>query len=117
VNFVADESVDGPIVARLRSDGHIVLYVAEYAAGMSDEEVLALANAQRSILLTSDKDFGELVFRQKRIAAGVILIRLAGESTRRKTDLVSQTLRDRSQELLGTFTVISARSIRIRSRV
>ncbi len=117
MNLVADESVDGPIVARLRADGHIVLYVAEHAAGLSDEEVLALANTQRSILLTSDKDFGELVFRQKRIAAGVILLRLAGEIPQRKADLVSQTLRNRSQELPGTFTVISARSIRIRSRV
>lgn len=117
MNFVADESVDGPIVARLRADGHIVLYVAEHVAGLSDEEVLTLANTERSILLTADKDFGELVFRQKRIATGVILLRFAGEIPQRKADLVSKTLRDRSQELLGTFTVISARSIRVRSRV
>ncbi len=116
MNFVADESVDGPIVARLRSDGHIVSYIAEYAAGTSDDEVLALANRQRSILITCDKDFGELVFRQKRVAEGVILVRLGGETAQRKSDLVSRTISELSQALIGAFTVISGRLIRIRSR-
>lgn len=44
MNFVADESVDGAIVKRLRQDGHQVSYVAEMEPGISDEVVLGLAN-------------------------------------------------------------------------
>ena len=46
--------------------------------GITDAEVLNLANNESAILLTSDKDFGELIFRLHRIAAGVVLIRLFG---------------------------------------
>ncbi|MDL1962260.1 MAG: DUF5615 family PIN-like protein [Deltaproteobacteria bacterium] len=63
MNFVADESVDRQIVERLRDDGHSVWYVAEMAPSISDDEVLKLANNESASLITSDKDFGELVFR------------------------------------------------------
>ena len=67
MNFLADESVDQPIVERLRHDGHGVLAVVEMEPSISDETVLKRANQQLSLLLTADKDFGELVFRQRRI--------------------------------------------------
>jgi predicted nuclease of predicted toxin-antitoxin system len=117
VNLVADESVDGPIVYRLRAEGHTVLYVAEFAAGIPDTEVLGLANGRRSLLITSDKDFGELVFRQRRVAEGVILLRLAGETAQRKADVVSQALRDRGEEVRGAFTVVTGKAVRIRRRL
>ena len=56
MNFLADEGVDFPVVQRLRSDGHEVLYVAEMAPGVSDETVLATANDRNALLLTADKD-------------------------------------------------------------
>ena len=67
MNFLADESVDRPIVDSLRQRGHDVLYVAEMEPGISDDAVLDLANQEGALLLTADKDFGELVFRQRRI--------------------------------------------------
>ena len=72
---MADESVDQPVVDRLREDGHHVLAVAEMPPSIPDEAVLTLANQQGALLLTADKDFGELVFRQRRVSAGVLLIR------------------------------------------
>jgi predicted nuclease of predicted toxin-antitoxin system len=80
MNILADESVDQPIVERLRADGHDVLAVVEMAPGLPDEDVLTLANQRGAVLLTADTDFGELVFRQHRLATGVVLIRLAGLS-------------------------------------
>lgn len=56
MNFLADEGVDFPVVQRLCSDGHEVLYVAEMAPGVSDETVLATANDKNALLLTADKD-------------------------------------------------------------
>jgi predicted nuclease of predicted toxin-antitoxin system len=63
VNLVADEGVDRAVVDRLRQDGHDVVYVAELFPSVGDEEVLRRANAGSAVLLTADKDFGELVFR------------------------------------------------------
>lgn len=63
MNLVADESLDREIVERLRRDGHAVKYVAEMDAGISDDAVIGLANRDSAILVTADKDFGELVFR------------------------------------------------------
>lgn len=71
MTILADEGVDREIVLRLRDDGHDVTYVAEMDPGISDEVVLARANAQGAILLTQDKDFGELVFRQRLSARGL----------------------------------------------
>jgi predicted nuclease of predicted toxin-antitoxin system len=73
MNLLADEGVDAQIVAKLRSKGHDVLYVAEMDPGISDESVLKLANEHGALLITEDKDFGELVYRQGLIYLGVVL--------------------------------------------
>jgi predicted nuclease of predicted toxin-antitoxin system len=78
VTIVADESVDKPIVDRLRSHGHDVRFVAELDPGIDDEAVLQQSRELGAVLLTADKDFGELVFRQRRVHSGIVLIRLAG---------------------------------------
>ncbi len=70
MNFLADESVDKPIVEGLRRQNYIVGYVAEMDPGISDDLVLDLANREKALLLTADKDFGELVFRLRRLSSG-----------------------------------------------
>lgn len=77
MNFLADEGVDRLIVERLRLERVSVWYVAEMQPSIADDLVLAIANQQGALLLTADKDFGELVFRQQRLAIGVVLIRKA----------------------------------------
>ena len=59
MKLVADESVEGPTVERLRRDGHNLVYLAELEPGIGDPDVLSLARAHAAILLTADKDFGE----------------------------------------------------------
>ncbi|MCU0725333.1 MAG: DUF5615 family PIN-like protein [Planctomycetes bacterium] len=107
--------MDAPIVEQLRSDGHELIYVAELDPGVPDDVVLNRANAEGRLLLTADKDFGELVFRIGRVTGGVILIRLAGLSTRAKSAIVSRAILERGSEMLGAFSVISAGSVRIRA--
>lgn len=84
--------------------------------GISDNLVLDLANQKGAILLTADKDFGELVFRQRRIARGVILIRLSGISLIRKVEIVQSALIAHGQEMKQAFTVITPGAVRIRHR-
>ena len=117
MNLLADEGVDGPIVERLRQDGHVVLYVAEMEPGISDQEILQRANTQMAILVTADKDFGEMIFRQGQLnAGGVVLLRLAGLSAEKKADIVSSVFHDRETALLQAFSVISPGQVRIRSK-
>jgi uncharacterized protein (DUF433 family)/predicted nuclease of predicted toxin-antitoxin system len=106
MKLVADEGVDKPIVDALRNSGFDVIYVAELAAGMVDAAVLSAASQTGSLLITFDKDFGELVYRQRLGSAGVVLIRLAGLAGDAKARIVTQTLRERSSDMRGAFSVI-----------
>ena len=115
MNVVADESVDRQIVERLRSDGHSVQFVAEFDPGIDDETVLLKSREASAVLLTADKDFGELVFRQGLAHCGVMLIRLAGITPERKADLVSWAFAQHSRELHRRFSVLSSRALRIRN--
>jgi len=114
MNLLADESVDRQIVERLRQEGHDVTYIAEMEPGVSDKTVLQRANEQEALLLTVDKDFGELTYRQKLIHYGVVLIRLAGLSNQTKAEVVARALRERGAEFVNAFSVISPGMIRIR---
>jgi len=117
VKFLADECVDRQIVDHLRHGGHIVLYVAEMEPGIPDHDVLNLANREEAILLTADKDFGELVFRQGKVAPGIILVRLAGLSPVIKAEIVAAAIGGHAGELFRSFTVIMPDNVRIRRRV
>jgi predicted nuclease of predicted toxin-antitoxin system len=114
--LVADEGVDKAIVDALRADGHTVNYFAEAGSGSSDKDVLAAANDSQSLLLTCDKDFGELVYRQQLTNSGVVLIRLEGLTAESKASIVSKTMKDHIAEMRTAFTVISPGMLRIRRR-
>lgn len=117
MNLMADECIDRHIVVRLREEGHDVLYVAEIEPSIPDETILKRANQKNALLLTADKDFGELVFRQNRVSAGVVLLRLAGLSQTEKAKVVSSAIREHSDELFQSFTVVSPGIVRIRKRI
>ena len=116
MNLVADEGVDKAIVDALRAAGFSVKYFAEVGAGAADKDVLAAASDAQSLLLTSDKDFGELVFRQRQVNAGVVLIRLTGMSATSKASLVLEAIKQHGSDMGGAFTVISPGLLRVRHR-
>ena len=117
MNLFADESVERPVVERLRQDSHDVVYVAELAPSITDDEVLRNANDRSAVLVTGDKDFGELVFRQGAIHSGVVLLRLAGLANATKGEIAAEVCRLHAAELIGSFTVISPGQVRIRHRL
>ena len=78
IRFVADEGVDAPIVRLLRQNDFDVFYIAEESPSIDDTIVLQKANTENRILITKDKDFGELVYRLRQVHTGVILTRLEG---------------------------------------
>lgn len=112
--FLADEGVDGPIVYLLRDNGYDVTYVAELAEGIDDEAVLKMAEEDKRILITRDKDFGELVYRLQKLHSGIILTRLSGIDAETKAKMVLKVIEEYSEDLYGSFTVIQPGIVRIR---
>jgi predicted nuclease of predicted toxin-antitoxin system len=115
LNLYADEGVDRQIVEALRAAGFDVAYAAETDPAAADDEVLGKAAAEGRLLLTSDKDFGELVHRLGKASEGVMLIRLAGLSAPLKARLVVEAVSGRADELPGAFSVLSPGLLRIRN--
>ncbi|MGV3719378.1 MAG: DUF5615 family PIN-like protein [Actinomycetota bacterium] len=117
MNLLADENIEQQMVQRLRQDGHTVLYVSEMEPSITDDLVLQRANEHQALLLTGDKDFGELVFRQGLVHLGVALVRLESLPPETKAELVSQVFTSHAAEMENAFSVISPGRLRIRSRL
>jgi predicted nuclease of predicted toxin-antitoxin system len=76
MRLCANENLPGDCVAALRQRGHNVLWIRESARGSTDDAVLSRAQAEARLLITFDKDFGELVFRRGKAASrGIVLFR------------------------------------------
>ena len=75
MRFLADESCDGAVVRAIREAGHDVTSLRDTMRGAPDRSVLEAALHERRLLLTEDKDFGELVFASGAPAVGVLLLR------------------------------------------
>ena len=119
MQFVADENIDEPIIAALRQLQLNILSISESIPGSSDSEVLAFANRNSSFLITSDKDFGEIIYRQRKIFKGVILLRLHGLSIDRKIEIVKSffTLHLNLFDESSLFIVVSENSVRVRKSI
>ena len=114
MRIVADENIEAEIIDYLRSLDFEVYSIRESSSGVNDEEVLREANKEGSILLTSDKDFGELIYRMKLISSGVIFLRLNDVNTVEKSSILSKVLESHIEKLPHSFTVINKTSVRIR---
>ena len=114
MRLVADGNIHRLVVQYLRSVGHEIMSIAEEHATIPDESVLDLANHNQAILLTSDKDFGELAYRQNLVHCGIILVHLAGQTTEQKSIILEKILNTHGDELKNSFTVITPDQIRIR---
>ena len=114
MKFLADESVDLPVYHFLKNTGFDINHVAFINPGIPDAEVLSMALISKSILITVDKDFGELAFRSKSPSYGIILYRLSGLPNQRKAEIVSKAITARLKEIKGSFVVINQRQVRVR---
>ena len=115
-DFLADESVDFRIVTYLRNEGLDVEAIVEMNPGISDEEVLNLANELEVVLLTEDKDFGELTYRLQKPNQGIVLIRLSGVSMEEKLQIIERVVENYIDDLRGKFTVITKDKLRIKDQ-
>jgi len=114
LRFLVDECCDIGLVRSLREDGHDVLYVLENQAGISDDAVLLEAYNDGRILLTEDKDFGELVYRLKKPSKGIILIRINVRERNMKWFRLKKLIENYEDRLPDHFVVIDSNKFRFR---
>jgi predicted nuclease of predicted toxin-antitoxin system len=113
MRFLVDECT-GPSVARwLREQGHDVFSVYEQARGLDDASVMELAARENRIIITSDKEFGTRVVRDRQVSAGILLLRLRDERIVNKVRVLAEVLRDYGDQLVGNLVVVSEGRVRI----
>src|SRR5580658_10516338 len=114
MKFLADENFPRPVLFVLRDAGNDVRSVAEDCPGSSDEEVAELCDRDERVLLTFDKDFGELVFRRG-LGAGsaIVLFRLIPESPVEMLAIL-RSLIETGALIPGAFCVVARDRVRTR---
>ena len=100
------------MISALRNKGIDVVSIKELTSGLSDETVLETANKQNRVLITFDSDFGELIFRQKLKARGIILLKFAPKSTQQVVDVTLNVLKTQAK-IEGQFLIVKEKKIRV----
>jgi predicted nuclease of predicted toxin-antitoxin system len=114
MNLILNENIPSSVVQGLRARGHDVLSVKESMRGLDDPAILARARTERRLVVTQDKDFGELAFRFRLPAdCGIVLFRLSGDDPDANIRRMIEAIDSRS-DWVGQFAVVSDDRIRIR---
>jgi len=115
MKFLLDESADFPLAAYLEQLGHdVTAVVHDYTLSIKDHEVLSIANAEQRIVITNDKDFGELIYHRKLSHSGVIFLRLGDESIPRKIDRLDDVLTHHADDLSDrSYVTVTDKRIRV----
>jgi len=114
MRVIANENVAGTAIRRLRQNGHDVLSVKESMQGADDESILQRAETEQRLVVTHDKDFGELAYRYRLPAScGIILFRLSGLDPSTDIQRMLDVIESRS-DWTGGFSVVTDDRIRIR---
>lgn len=114
MRFLADENVSRAVIDRLRGNGHDVLSVAETSAGAPDKDILGAAAIEGRILITEDRDFGEMVIRQRLAVGGVLLLELDRLTGVMEAETVAEFVSAQTDRLSGNLVVIEPGRVRIR---
>jgi predicted nuclease of predicted toxin-antitoxin system len=114
VRVLADENIPRSIVVWLRGGGHDVLYAAESRVQTSDDDLLTEAETQGYVILTEDKDFGGLVFRDRRNSHGVILLRMEDKPAADRLARLQAIWTAIESNSPGHFIVVTEKRLRMR---
>ena len=112
MRFLVDECTGPSVAAWLKQEGHDVYSVYDQSPGAADDHLLALAYRDSWILITNDRDFGELIFREGRPHRGVIFLRLDDERAANKILVLGQLLTAYESQLPGQFVVVTETHVR-----
>ena len=116
MDFLANENFPLLSVRRLREAGHQVVSIIQESPGSKDEDILARANTESLIILTFDRDYGELIYRHQALPpAGVVYFRFAPATPSEPADILINIMKRGFLSLSGKFTIIEKGRVRQRS--
>lgn len=114
MRIIADESVNYLVVLELRQKGYEILFIAENHPSIEDKDILSISLNPPAIVITEDKDFGELVFKHKKNFVAVILLRYNASETTVIFERLFNLLEKHEQELFNAFVTVTASKTRIK---
>lgn len=111
MRFLVDESTGKRLATLLKNEGYDVLFVGDVTPSAPDEKIIRRTEEDNRILITDDKDFGELVFKLGRPTKGIILLRIVTVPERRIKALIKLL---KTYDVQNRFTVLEEEAIRSR---
>ncbi len=112
MRFLVDECTGPKVAGWLRGENHEVFSVFDEARGMADADVLTKAFTGNWILVTNDKDFGEMVFRERREHHGIVFLRLDDERAVNKIEILRKLLANYADRLPEEFVTVTETKVR-----
>lgn len=113
MKFLVDECAGQSVTQWLRKNGYDALSISEEMAGATDDQVLEMAFKTDRILITNDKDFGEMIFRHNKPHRGIVLLRLEDERPANKIAYLESLLNGHLADLENNFVVATEKIVRI----
>ena len=113
MRFIVDECTGTKVAQWLKDNNHQVFSIYDQARGMKDDSVLEKAFNEDWILITNDKDFGEMIFKNKKPHKGIILLRLEDERSSAKIEVIKKLLTSFYENFSKCFIVATEKQVRI----
>ena len=113
MRFLADESCDFAVVRALRQAGYDVICVSEISPRAEDQDVIRLAVHDKRILLTEDKDFGQLIYAYGKKTLGVVFLRFPTSVRHEIAKDVVRVVKQQGNKLAGCFITVQPGRVRI----
>lgn len=118
IRFLANENFPVPSIRILRNRGYFVKSISEENRGITDEEVMNIAIIEQLIILTFDRDYGELIFKYKKDnPPSVVYFRIKGNNPQSTGSILLKILENRHLQLESHFTVVEENGIRQRKLI
>jgi|SRR3989338_2954944 len=114
LKFIVDESSGSKVAEALGQKGYDTIYCGKFFPGCQDEYILKKAENDGRIIITNDKDFGELMFRLKKPSNGVMFLRLKVDRPDNRIKFILEVVNGLGEKLEKKFVLISESKIRIR---
>lgn len=109
-----DEMMDARIAVNLAAAGHDVVEVRLAFSGSADVDLAAIALADRRVVTTADRDFGDLAFRDHNPMPGIIFVRMAGRPYEERTARILAAIAEFGDRIGSSLVVVEASKFRIR---
>jgi predicted nuclease of predicted toxin-antitoxin system len=113
MQFLVDECVGSSVATFLKNQNHNVFSVFDQWRGATDDDILEKCLIEKYILITSDKDFGEMIYNQQKPHHGIILIRCEPNKFSKKIEVLEKLLRNYFDKLENNFVVVTNNKVRI----